>query len=373
MKHHLSALIGSVLLFLIPGRVNAQNCTILLQGGIYDYTNIQREDEAISSFVNWFRSHKQTTFSQYQKSELNVFVPVGDALVPAGYSQNEQGYQQFVKDVETYNSGKSDVRSKLSIVLKKINPQVISAVKECLTQKGLHVWLLRTADQDIFQIAASFDTPTSKIMSVTLHPIDVTNANCNMFKSDTQIQTGTTLKARCNRLDHAKAVVATVNAYDFTITEGGNLDIPRDQPVVLQPIFHGFDWLSATGVGFDPGQLPTICDTEIGHVVPGGIKVLVKVGGSWSEVTANNQYYLNHVDSAPFSGDWPASIHARDAATNTDLIDIRQTYGADGVVITSDKDFLVCLDPPTLIPGNHRIIGAAGSDLIRISVHKAPD
>src|SRR5687767_10189258 len=93
-----------ILAFFTSFLLKGQDCKQILEGGIYDINRQISNTERAESFVNWYRFKEVKTYEQAKSFGLSIGLPIDGLLASLGLSSNERDYQQFLKEIENYQS-----------------------------------------------------------------------------------------------------------------------------------------------------------------------------------------------------------------------------------------------------------------------------
>ena len=282
---------GCVLLLTTVPRADAQNCELLTKGGIYDYTSTSYDSKQISSFVDWFRSHESTTYQQAKSEGIGINIPIDDVLVGADYGKSESGYSQFKKDVEKYHSAASSVSTKLTAVLRHINPLVITELSKCLSQNGLHAWLQMTENPTAFLLKVQYRSGGNPLLATVTQAPQYDNAMCRGLTKGKTFG-GNTQKFLCKRIDPSKPATVVLNA-DVEII-GGDLalnGIPKIPKLPCNSLDSSGHCLSCSFDVVLKGRAPTAREFSCPNMAPGlkkasfdGDLTVVNNDGGWGGV-----------------------------------------------------------------------------------------
>lgn len=184
-------IISAVFASLYPAlTASAQDCSLLLQHGIYDITSSETSLETASSFAGWFCDQRFYESREAEKFGASIGFPFKGAPVKFGFdseSQNwEQWYTNFCASVRQDDTLKLKVRNHLQ----SVSSVLVDGYNECLNNyDGLHVWLERTFDPRRFRVAAKYRPPSSEgPQTATIDRMSPSpNVNCDQPLLDLEV------------------------------------------------------------------------------------------------------------------------------------------------------------------------------------------
>jgi hypothetical protein len=137
-----------------------QDCSQILQHGIYNYTATDFYNDRIKSFVNWFKNENIQTYQQAKSSSFDATIPIDDITVGLGYGKGESAFSQLKQFIESYGSQSESEKTKFAQVLQSIEPKIIDAWNNCIqiASKGQVVlWVEPTAAANTFDLCAMYN------------------------------------------------------------------------------------------------------------------------------------------------------------------------------------------------------------------------
>lgn len=127
-------------------------CGDILKYGIYDESSTKKDHAKAVYFVNRFILDDYQKFQDVQNKEANATIPIKKVMVGLGYKESEGEFREFKKYIESYNSLSDTESDKLDQVVKTINPNIVRAWNECMTQDGPYAYIEFTEDPEVFNL-----------------------------------------------------------------------------------------------------------------------------------------------------------------------------------------------------------------------------
>lgn len=200
---------------------NAQDCSVYLSRGIYDWHSSSDALASSSSYSQWFCDQKFSRAQDADSFGATVGFPFKGLPVALGFDEASQSYSSWQSDFCSSTKTNQTLLSNVRDFLKTINQGIVNAVGECLKSDGLHVWLERTDDPKTFLFAGRYnspiprDFPSTKITQFDTGPnVKCTEKPKTIGKSE--------WRTRCSRENEA-AVVLVVTTDPGPIVGGGTL------------------------------------------------------------------------------------------------------------------------------------------------------
>lgn len=137
-----------------------QDCSQILQHGIYNYTSTDFQNERLQSLINWYKSENIQTYENAKSSSFNATIPIDGVLVGLGFSQDENGFQHLKNYLETYSSQTLEEKTKFAQVIQQIEPEIIKAWNNCvqtMSQGNVLLWIEYTSDPNVFNLCAKYN------------------------------------------------------------------------------------------------------------------------------------------------------------------------------------------------------------------------
>lgn len=169
---HVFLCLVAVVLTTVP--LYADDCSALLQAGIYDIRSSRSLRDTAQSFSNWFCSQQFSSAEQADSFGANIGFPFKGIPVKLGFNSNQeswsQWYSQFCQDV------RSEFRERVQMeeYVQTVNSTIVNGFNSCINAQGLHVWLEFQPDSRSFAFAAKFVTPTANVRVAKLTSFKVT-------------------------------------------------------------------------------------------------------------------------------------------------------------------------------------------------------
>ena len=137
-------------------QILAQDCSQILQHGIYDTSSGISDTERAASFVAWFKENTFSSYSEAKNYAGQVGIPIDDVLVTLGFSADEKGYSEFKQSLSWYQQQDTWYKQKLEHYVSTINQGVVQAWEHCITSSGLHFWIVQESDPTVFLLCARY-------------------------------------------------------------------------------------------------------------------------------------------------------------------------------------------------------------------------
>lgn len=152
-------LLNSVVLFCTcqVGFCQFENCVelvkALLPNGVYEYENTNINEEMYHSVISFYKEHRQDTYSEIKKRSASLTVPIDDVLVGLNLSQDDNGYKQFIQNIETYYSNYSSLKTSIRNSWTHINVDAIDKLQPCFyVTPGIKALKVFTGDPNIIVV-----------------------------------------------------------------------------------------------------------------------------------------------------------------------------------------------------------------------------
>lgn len=200
----------------------AQECSQILNQGIYDIRSSASDLNTASSFSQWFCDKKFSTSQQANEFGASLAFPFKGVPVKLGFDSNSQSwsewYSSFCGSVQHDQSLQSHVREHVQTV----NSQIVQAFNSCIESDGLHVWLERTYDPKRFRFAARFNPPNENNPKATF---DAFRPGSNVSCDDKPTTVSRPVwRTDCKRTNDDP--VSMVVRADWDPKGGGKLELP---------------------------------------------------------------------------------------------------------------------------------------------------
>ena len=196
----------------------AEDCSLLLSKGIYDYRSSSEEQSSYRSFSQWFCDEKFSSMESANSFGATLAFPFNGVPVKLGFDSNSESWSSWYSNF--CGSVNENLSSRQSIIehTQTINPGIISAVNACIQAEGLHTWIERTNNEKEFIFAAKFvatdlrHSPDTNIVNFNVGE----NVRCTdkPEKIDNNVW-----RTRCTRIDD-NPVSLFVNATNGPIRSG---------------------------------------------------------------------------------------------------------------------------------------------------------
>ena len=188
---------------------HADECTAIMQRGIYDTRQSRSAEDRAQSFSDWFCSIQSDSEAQ------NISAILGIKVYSGSFAQGsfKDSHREFCRDTRSSASRLAMDEN----FTRTINPQIIQAVEKCMTRDGLHIWLEVVTSKE-FILAARF-IPTSDKTNARVTSFQARHASCQADPMSWKIGAATQ-RTICDRQDKEAVVIA--------ITADENPHIPGD-------------------------------------------------------------------------------------------------------------------------------------------------
>lgn len=227
MRSNVIALLCIVLGYVGPA--NAQ-CDALSKYGIYDISSNASMNTRAESFRNWFCQNQFQ--SEGDANEAGADFGYGGFAL--GFDSEKQSWAEFQYQYCHDDFYSSSYASKTKEFVKKINPQMVSALESCLKKPGLHAWIEQGPTMEMFSFRARFTPSTSfGVPNPVVEAFSVKNAKCEGV-----IGVGRSIGAdgdeiSCSRLPSEKS--GCVTSYDAaSILFDADYAVDKDTPLFLR-------------------------------------------------------------------------------------------------------------------------------------------
>jgi hypothetical protein len=233
-------LVSSVAFLLISSASAFSQCAIL-KDGLYDTSFKSSENARAQAFRNWFCQKNYSEQKDANQLKLDAGLPIADIPVQLGFNSKSQNWKVFRSEYCSDSTFYSQYYDKTLDFTRTVNQTVVGAIATCLTQKGLHVWIEQTSDQDTFRFRALWNPDTQKAAIPKIRTLDFEHATCSfkLKRSNNTIDISGK-NFLCKRNPSGAAVIVAIEA-DHSIIEDGRMELPAipkyDPPPPMKPIY----------------------------------------------------------------------------------------------------------------------------------------
>jgi hypothetical protein len=148
--------IAFIATLLVQNIVFGQECSEILNHGIYDYSSISSKHDRAQAVVNWYKSSDVSSYDEAKKLSLSGYIPIDDILVGFGFDKSEKGFKEFQNYAEKYSSKSTIEKSNFDKVVSSINPNVVKAWSDCINTRDVHIWIEYTSNPKEFFLCANY-------------------------------------------------------------------------------------------------------------------------------------------------------------------------------------------------------------------------
>lgn len=216
-----STLAGFLALAFFPDAAGAQ-CAIFTQLPFYDFRQHSSDIEKVTAFTKWLRQVEFRSYAHAKSVGLELGFEIDDILATLGFEKNEQGFEQFMFDLETREDFYQLYRERLMMVEQTINSKMVDALDNCLNGYGVRAWYeLNPSDPRLAVIRVRYNgmggAHSARLTSFSAisgsskpNAISCNNPRSRRFlfwRFHPKLETGNTLTVQCTRADSAAASV----------------------------------------------------------------------------------------------------------------------------------------------------------------------
>lgn len=130
---------------------NAQQCDNILKY-IYDFRSQTIDDSQKSSFVNWIKSLDYEEKAQRQSKNATLDAIFSSLFLSFNYNDSRESFEKIKRQLSTFQSASSEVKTKITTTLQTVNPKVVDAWDKCNQQCGAHIWSEQLSNPKQFRI-----------------------------------------------------------------------------------------------------------------------------------------------------------------------------------------------------------------------------
>ena len=137
------------------------DCLLYAKHGVFDITTTNFSSDRAVSYLSLFKRDTQMTYEQASEYTAALGIPIGEFLVEIGGSASQESYKKFVDKIQSSTS--FDVRDIQSVITvnKKVNVDLLEAIKDCNNKNGIHAYLVATNDPDLYQLNVKYTYSTN--------------------------------------------------------------------------------------------------------------------------------------------------------------------------------------------------------------------
>jgi hypothetical protein len=172
------SLLGFSLALSCTAPAMAAECSLLSQHGLYDVTSSLDERTRSIAFRHWMCQSQFQSAQEAQNWSLTAGLPIGDLPVELGFDHSSQSWSEFMSEYCSERTYEETFQSRTETLVKIINPTLANALRDCLTQGGLHAALLQGASDRGFVFVARYEaigpTRRARVRQFATSP----NINC---------------------------------------------------------------------------------------------------------------------------------------------------------------------------------------------------
>ena len=174
-----SFVLALLTVLLIPSSAKAQQCSDILQRGIYDISTTSSETSLSESFLSLLSKQEIRTEQDARgfASKVGVVLPTEVPIpVELGIDSSGSSTRTYGQALSEFFSKNVDRRDRFNQEFRKVNPNVIAAWSDCVrNRKGLVCWADQTKNPNEVYLNIEFrpiaiPVPTLTIRSITTSP-----------------------------------------------------------------------------------------------------------------------------------------------------------------------------------------------------------
>ena len=137
------------------------DCLLYAKYGVFDITTTNFSSDRAVSYLSLFKRDTQMTYEQASEYTAALGIPIGEFLVEIGGSASQESYKKFVDKIQSSTS--FDVRDIQGVITvnKKVNVDLLEAIKDCNDKNGIHAYLVATNDPDLYQLNVRYTHSTN--------------------------------------------------------------------------------------------------------------------------------------------------------------------------------------------------------------------
>jgi hypothetical protein len=181
--------------------LHAQDCAAFARYGLYDVSTSKSDTERAESFHRLFCQQNFLSVASAQSFGLSFGISIFSLGLSNSESDFHQSYSNYCNDEEFANH----FRQRTEVEVKKINPNVVQALQECIGKEGFHAWIEQGPDWHSFSLFLRYSKGFKGQDIWTIDPIEAHNAKCD--KTPTSFQHAETHETFCKREEEAVTIV----------------------------------------------------------------------------------------------------------------------------------------------------------------------
>ena len=254
----------------------AQECSLILNQGIYDISNVESDERSASSFSHWFCDQKFSSAESSNNFGGAIGFPFKGLPVKLGFDSSSHEWSEWYSKFCSSTQSTQSQSASLKQHIKTASPAILNAFNSCISSAGLHVWLERTYKSSEFFFAARYIPYNENNPTARFDLIDIgDNVRCTSLPRNVSTPTQ---RSRCTRLDD-EAVSIVVNA-SVEPAGGNKLQLPaikRFREVIILNQAPNRLFLEDVDCAIKTGD--SVCSTWVNWATPPqGQQAIVRVG-----------------------------------------------------------------------------------------------
>jgi hypothetical protein len=212
-----------ILAVFFSGPAFGQECSQLLNHGIYDVQSSSGSLNAASSFSQWFCDENFSSAQEANSFGASLAFPFKNIPIKLGLDSSSSGWGESYSRFCSQYKQDASLQVKVKQHLKTASTAILSAFNACVASTGLHVWLERSHSPMEFVFAARFNPPNKNVSAARIEAFDA-GSNVRCTDEPTEID-ASVFRTRCTRKGD-QPVLMVVRA-DWTPVGGGRLLLPE--------------------------------------------------------------------------------------------------------------------------------------------------
>jgi len=254
---------------------DATDCASLMKFGIYDKYKTLATETQFKQVQEFFSSYQFNSLADAQSKAATLGVDIPD-IVGVSFSGNtaSSNFSQWVQSM-THATYEQALASGLqSANIQKISNNLTDLVGKCLTQKGVHAYVIPSNDNQTFFFTADYvpsgaDHPSTK-GTITMTPASVAASCAPVGVLGQQQDLGPQgISLSCRRLP-TDTVAITLNTADGTLPVHYDAYVVPSPTITFSPASSTIDAGASTALNWTVTNASSITLTNYGQVQPTG-------------------------------------------------------------------------------------------------------
>lgn len=203
-----------------PGTSYAQDCSRLMQYGLYDIKTGNQTVNSTDELSSYFMDHRFESVEDMRRSASSFGLSIPVKALQFGMNSSSGSARSRARAVQSYLQQDSEARSEFSnsiqTLSQTISSEVTNLVNTCIeNQSGLKVWIEEGSDPTQFKVLArhvanSNPTPHATIRNFSIVPnksVEIDPGGAKLFKSGATVG-ASTQEVIVTRLDSTSVTVS---------------------------------------------------------------------------------------------------------------------------------------------------------------------